>query len=264
MDDPATDLLLHRAGLILDLRSDSERNENLAQEWMAMHNFTVQKDRLELSSSSSSTSPERIVLRLDVLDADKCMAFLEQNWLTPSEQRQAFFYKLVDGNKLHKLRMDCFNRQGVLGLNQAILETGKPHLFSALQAMVLYWEQQQQRAAPVVVHCVKGKDRTGMLVMLCQSILGYTKQEMIDEYHLSDEAHNPQQDTTKKTKNKTKKSLIDRNIFNTAPKHVMKETIEWLECNHGGSIDGYLDDIGFDETWRQRFRKCAVSSNSKL
>ena len=83
--------------------------------------------------------------------------------------------------------------------------------------------------------------------MLCQSILRYSDQEMVEEYHRSERIFETE-DSTIKTD-----GLIDKNFFRKAPREVMEETIEWLRHRYG-SIDAYLDDIGFDETWRQRFR----------
>lgn len=39
---------------------------------------------------------------------------------------------------------------------------------------------------PVVFHCVKGKDRTGLIAMLLQSVMGDTYEDIVDGYSASD------------------------------------------------------------------------------
>ena len=73
--------------------------------------------------------------------------------------------------------MKALNDRGLFGLNQIILETGKEQLCKALQLITMYLERYPKNN--IVIHCVQGKDRTGMLVMLLQSILGYSDEVII-------------------------------------------------------------------------------------
>ena len=47
---------------------------------------------------------------------------------------------------------------------------------------------------------------------------------------------------------------LDPKIFLGAPVRVMRETISEIKREYG-SIDGYLDTIGFGEEWRNRLRR---------
>jgi len=239
-------IVLEKAGLIIDLRSDAERNETQAQMWMketANPPFSVQRNIF----SSPTSRNERIVLRLDPLGPTKFMAYLEQNWLTSWETVQMLSFKLFSGEQLHALRMNVLNRKGLHGLNEAILETGGQDLCTGLKAITESLETNNSR--PVIVHCVQGKDRTGLLVMLCQSIVGVSDDDITSCYHRSDSAM--------KKRNAAKLPVqtwgkLDRNVFAAAPKDVMTDTLAMLRERYGSVSPGYLDSIGFDATWRQR------------
>ena len=285
-------ILLEQAGLVIDLRSDSERDETKATAWMSAAGgggFTVQRNQLVLRrrrSSSSSTStedaadrqpqqPQRIVLRLDPLHPVQFMRYLEENWLSAGEQVQAALYKVTSGQALHRLRMNVLNRKGLVGLNEAILVTGQRDLRAALQAMTLYWEQYP--GVPIVFHCVQGKDRTGLLAMLCQSIVVVAGSAddnddavIVADYHAS-EQHLQRNSGSAAVRDALggggaaaaaamrKEGKLDRNFFSGSPKVVMVETLAWIRSRYG-SVSGYLDSIGFDEAWRRRFCNAVVAS----
>ncbi|CAB9530367.1 Inherit from COG: protein tyrosine serine phosphatase [Seminavis robusta] len=279
--------ILRQAGLIFDLRSPSERNEAQAQTWMstvANEPFVVKELDTEISYSEAElsgllqTNP-RLVVRLDVLSPSRFMSHLEQNWLTPGQTMQANLFKIVDGNRLHNLRMETLNSKGLLGLNEAILETGKQGLCTALQLITLHLEQQAKNdnvedSSPknfdlIAIHCVQGKDRTGLLVMLCQAMMGVSDDHIIEDYYKSHNVKGRRKEqktsaamerATATTSNKKKASAevkLDRSIFHSAPREVMQATVEYLRSNYGSIAPGYLEQIGFDASWQQRFQVAA-------
>jgi Tyrosine phosphatase family len=157
---------------------------------------------------------------------------------------------VVDGQALHNLRLDVLNRRGLLGLNQAVLETGGDCLMKALRAIVLHLEHAPATSpsvSPVVVHCVQGKDRTGMLSMLCQAVVGVDDETIADDYHRSES----ELSSGAAAVARAYPGKIDRRFFSGAPRQVMLDTLAWLRARHG-SIEGYLDDMGFDSSWRAR------------
>jgi Tyrosine phosphatase family len=278
--------ILEHAGLLFDLRSPSERNETQAQAWMSLASehippFFVKE--LETDRTYPETellqllqSQPRIVIRLDILSPSRFMKYLDQNWLSPARTMQANLFKVVDGNKLHNLRMETLNEKGLLGLNEAILETGKKGLCTALQLITLHLEQTQKRQynsmSPstrffdlVVIHCVQGKDRTGLLVMLCQSLIGVSDEDIIEDYHLSQNQNGKQKATSaavqRATSNQTGTVKLDRAIFNSAPRHVMQATLDYLRSKNGSIAPGYLNHIGFDISWQRRFQSVASESD---
>ena len=97
--------------------------------------------------------------------------------------------------------------------------------------------------------------------MLCQSILGLDDEAIISDYHQSEILLNKK--TSEKTSaaasmaTKDRKGKLSREIFSGSPSEVMASTLGMIREKYG-SIDGYLDSIGFDSLWRKRFLR-AVS-----
>jgi hypothetical protein len=158
--------VFEEAGLILDLRSASERNEASARNWMARapRGPIVVVEANERYSKRSNPQHKRFVVRCDVLSPSRFMSYIEQNWFSPAEKAQAALFKIIDGQKLHELRIESLNSRGLAGLNEAILETGKQEILSALQTITLHLEANADDA--VIIHCVQGKDR--YVVIVCQ------------------------------------------------------------------------------------------------
>ena len=321
--------ILQRAGLILDLRSPSERNEKRAQLWMssaaananlsndnttcsyaafAAHEFQLPHKKYseeELQSILDQNMP-RVVIRLDILSPTRFMAYLEEHWWSPAEKAQANLLR-NSTSSIHTMRIKTLNQRGLLGLNEAILETGQQGLCTALQLMTLFMEriakeQQQQnlRKDPtespsssvynlIVIHCVQGKDRTGLLVMLCQAIMGISEADMVRDYHRSHgnlsrrgnrrkkQAFQRNDNTTGETSAAMERVIgrsqqqqqkqqqqpptaavttkWDPSIFLGAPREIMESTLEYLNFRYGSVVPGYLDHIGFHETWQNRFQR---------
>lgn len=95
--------------------------------------------------------------------------------------------------------------------------------------------------------------------MLCQSILGMTDEDMIEEYFISEVMRDPSVDTQKLAK----KGQFDKRQFNGAPREAMIATLKFVKQKYGSVCPGYLDSIGFDKAWRDRFVTCQIQG-SKL
>jgi Tyrosine phosphatase family len=93
--------------------------------------------------------------------------------------------------------------------------------------------------------------RTGMLVMLLQSLLGVSDDEIIDDYFRSNESFQKKKDSSSAGAAATKGKL-DRSIFSGTNRQAMITTLEFLRSKYGSVSPGYLDDIGFDDDWRRR------------
>lgn len=252
--------VLEQAHLVLDLRSPSERNEVHSKMWMNQVGM-----RIFESDEAYQMTGRRCVVRIDVLSPPKFMKYIDDHWLsTPSEKAQAGWYKLVDGSKLHELRIERLNDYGLAGLNEAILETGQMELCRALQTITLHLEQNPGQSA--VIHCVQGKDRTGMLVMLLQSLMGVSDREIIADYFQSNQMllQSSLQHPNSSNNNKNNegsaalantvriRGKMDRRAFAGTNEKAMISTLHFLRGKYGSVSPGYLDAIGFDESWRNR------------
>jgi len=242
-------ILLQDTGLILDLRSDSERDEYQAQHWtsQAPTPFLVQDVKPE-THVLSTDSNDRRVLRIDVLSPTRFMEYASDNWFKPSQKAMANLYWVFDAGKVHEMRIDALNERGLTGLNEIIFETGGRELCVALQEITVHLEQNQSNVA---IHCVQGKDRTGMLVLLCQSILGLSDEKIVEDYFKSDVMRASSASEVMKPR---RKGRLDRNVFAGSPREACVGALAFLRSKYGSVSPGYLDEIGFDESWRQRFQ----------
>jgi protein tyrosine/serine phosphatase len=132
---------------------------------------------------------------------------------------------------------------------------------------------------PIIFHCQKGKDRTGILAMLLQICLAgeeenekYDDAEIIDAYSLSGELLNEmpnnnkqqqQQQQQTQTSSTSTSSTIDWSYFRGSPSSAMHDTLSSIRQQYG-SVEGYLDSISFDKEKRSRLRKCCSSSRTKI
>ncbi len=190
-------IILNDIGLILDLRSPSERNELKAQKWMSSlcipsssegggggKKFTITTFRRNQNNNSDSSrngsselrqNYEKQVYRLDVLSPTRLFKYLSKNWissLSPIERARYTYNLVFDSNGLHEMRMDILNDRGLKGLYEAIIETSQEELCASLQAIVEHFESNPRKISEtsdvdgnnrnykgVLVHCVQGKDR---------------------------------------------------------------------------------------------------------
>jgi hypothetical protein len=182
-------IILNEIGLILDLRSPSERDELKAQKWMLYctpseegKKFTTKtfsrnenKRGFEGGGSSSDIdyviNNEKRVYRLDVLSPTRLFKYLSENWISSSPiERARYAYNFAfDSNGLHEMRMDILNDRGLKGLYEAIIETSQEELCASLRAIVEHFENSiggrsdgngnNKNYRGVLVHCVQGKDR---------------------------------------------------------------------------------------------------------
>ena len=264
-NDSAANIILNKAGLILDLRSSSERKEDQASAWMSEHQFQVlvhsrNENRKESSFNyKNNDALKRIVYRIDVLSPQRLFDYMAKNWINDSIQKASYtFNSIFDGQKLHEQRMDILNDKGIQGTYEAMLQTSDEELSSALKAITTYLENNS--SGDVIVHCVQGKDRTGLVIMLCQSILGTDDDTIIEDYHKSEQFLRKKEESAAVVSvvnsKKPEKGKLNKSFFRVSPKEAMIETLAFIRREHG-TLYNYLDFIGFDKSWRERFLRVA-------
>ncbi|MBX6750467.1 MAG: tyrosine-protein phosphatase [Micromonosporaceae bacterium] len=88
-------------------------------------------------------------------------------------------------------------------------------------------------AAPLVVHCIAGKDRTGIVAALTLYLLGVDEDAIIHDYTLSEPA------------DASIRALLGKepSRFPAAPAAVMHGFLSWLREHHG-SVEAYVKSIG--------------------
>lgn len=246
---PAEEFILNDVTLILDLRSNDEGYDHLKKKLIqdapggtfeVFHNNNI---------PTRFDSHKRYMIQVDLLgDKSEILHFIDQNWLQPNELQG-----LNDKEILMK-RRNSLNQQGLVGLNQILLER-KQSIQQILQLITQYLEQNPN--GKILIHCTAGKDRTGMVCMLLQIVTGFfSDEDIITQYIISDvEAKHITVNAMKRHSN----PLVDPEIMSGANREGIQGALTYLRSKYG-SVEQYLDNIGFDSTWRDRLYKVVVVS----
>ncbi|VEU37733.1 unnamed protein product [Pseudo-nitzschia multistriata] len=177
--------------------------------------------------------------------------------MEPGERWMATLRTAVVGGALDKAAARHLERGGLPLLYSITMKTGGRPLAEALDACLE--ASASSGGGPVVFHCQKGKDRTGILSMLLQECLGgSTDRDMVESYALSGsnigELPNQTRAGDGGDSSSSSSSTIDWSYFRGSPASAMEDTLAWTRRNYG-SVEGYLDSICFGEEKRAQLRK---------
>jgi protein tyrosine/serine phosphatase len=110
---------------------------------------------------------------------------------------------------------------------------------------------------PVLIHCVYGKDRTGVLVALIQGCLDIDEETIINDYNKSEEGLHP-------VREKLYNEVIYDQWVNEWNCKCDRETMEQVlkEVNSKfGSISNYLEYIGFSRDEQLKLKSILLTEN---
>lgn len=107
-------------------------------------------------------------------------------------------------------------------------------------------------AGPVVVHCMGGKDRTGIVIALALRVSGVPVDDVVADYALSEAnlavIHQVWVDAAEDEAERRRREMLL-----PTPPGAMRRVLEELERRHG-SAEGYLRDAGVSEADLDRLR----------
>ena len=147
---------------------------------------------------------------------------------------------------LVKFVSNILKQGGLEGSYYDFIDHSTESIFDALQIIT---ESLENYNGGVGINCQFCKDRSGIIVALVKYITGDSLDDIVQDYHRSEEGL---------------KDMLDHMVeqfehqglskeFAMAPKYAMENTFRYIG-NKYGSVEGYLDTIGFNATWRERLR----------
>ncbi len=142
----------------------------------------------------------------------------------------------------------------IVDLYEDVFERGSAQLARAVETIAEHIVE-----GPVLVHCVAGKDRTGLVVALIQCALRVTRESVVDEYALSDDP----------TRRRRAMMIADPRdgdppvhrspeMLWTAPAEVMAQYTRRIVERHG-SLAAWASEIGVSEATLQRLRERLIT-----
>ena len=140
--------------------------------------------------------------------------------------------------------LEEINGGGLPMLNDLLLRYGAPGIKYVLDLV------SDVNRHPVAFYCTAGKDRTGMIAAIILALLGTEDSAIVEDYSLSANVYAEMNDHKAMVGALSQRSL-DAKTFLGAPPHVMEDTLKNIRRDYG-SVEKYLDFIGFDDKSRQR------------
>lgn len=136
--------------------------------------------------------------------------------------------------------------RGLLGMNTDFLDYSQDAIKETLKILV---ESLEKQNGSVQYSCQYGRDRTGIITMLLRYVLDDSIENIALDYSLS-EKELSRMDPSVKNQFMTD-GLPEE--FGSSPIYIVENVFKYLETNYG-SVDKYLDKIGFTTEYRIRLR----------
>jgi protein-tyrosine phosphatase len=112
-------------------------------------------------------------------------------------------------------------------------------------------------AAPVLIHCAVGKDRTGLTVALALGAAGVPAEAIADDYALSSAYLAPLRDSFRAYVRERGGDLDRLERMLLSRRETMLDTLAYIDDRYGG-VPGYLEQIGVSTTEMAGLRQLLV------
>ena len=164
--------------------------------------------------------------------------------LGPAKKAEAVLYRTVDARRYDQLLYDELARQKHELLYTVMLRSAGTEA----------WNRALRLAADtsggnVLIHCAKGKDRTGVLSALLQHAVGDSEEDIVAAYAASAELLNEPEPSG----SPAPRGEVDWTALRGSPAPAMSATLAWVRREYG-TLDGFLDSVGAGEAWASELR----------
>ena len=243
-------LILRRLNVksLVDLRSDDEFEPILGEVQSSFE--TRPFSRADETFAVAGDAPRTRYL-VPMLDYDRYYGAIYERMSFLDKAKAAVFSAqatLVDPAPQRRLFVSKVNAGGLKLLNEVMLDTSGPEIRAALRVVA-----SASPTRPCAFYCKVGKDRTGLIAALALHCCGASEAQIVDDYALSDGIGT--QARAALGGGRVEAGLaIDYSRFRGAPKEVMEHALAHAKRKHG-SLDGYLDHVGFGADDRERLRR---------
>jgi len=244
----------HQIGCVLDLRSEDEMKSDLPVSHQATIMFKRGEEWRPLLESDAKGESESVRYIVPLMERGPIAKGLFGGLNLVDKAKMAWF-GLVDSAKQQDMFISKMNEGGLLGLSILIVDECHQEVDFALKVIA----RHASRGVPVAFQCRLGKDRTGLVAALVLLSLGASEDQVVEDYVKSDGTDGIALGAVQAEmeKQKAKGPRLDRKRFQGAKAETMRGIIKHILGKYG-SIEGYLDRIGFDISWREELRRAVV------
>lgn len=134
-----------------------------------------------------------------------------------------------------------------------LLDNCKVQIASIMQAIA-----ESSKTDCTIVHCVAGKDRTGLIIALLLAILDIPDETIIQDYAYSG-LWSKELENQWQIEGDDSQQIMKRKRDAAATQGIMQKTLRYLEESYGG-INDYLDAIGCDKVLREKLQNQFLDS----
>lgn len=164
--------------------------------------------------------------------------------MDPGTRISATLQTAFNGGALDRAAARNLEKGGLAMLYTVMMSTARRPIRSALDACL-----RESARGPIIIHCQKGKDRTGVLSMLLQTCVGEPDVNIIREYSLSGDLLGGEDAAATRGVSRPETSsgsgMVDWSHFRGSPPSAMEDTLKWVNQRYG-SVENYMDVISFD------------------
>lgn len=247
-------LILRRLNVksLVDLRSDDEFEPILGEVQSSFETRPFSRaDETSRRALAVGGDAPRTRYLVPMLDYDRYYGAIYERMSFLDKAKAAVFSAqatLVDPAPQRRLFVSKVNAGGLKLLNEVMLDTSGPEIRAALRVVA-----SASPARPCAFYCKVGKDRTGLIAALALHCCGASEAQIVDDYARSDGTGT--RASAALGGGRVEAGLaIDYSRFRGAPKEVMEHALAHAKRKHG-SLDGYLDHVGFGADDRERLRR---------
>ena len=249
-------LILRRLNVksLVDLRSDDEFEPILGEVQSSFETRPFSRaDETSRRALAVGGDAPRTRYLVPMLDYDRYYGAIYERMSFLDKAKAAVFSAqatLVDPAPQRRLFVSKVNAGGLKLLNEVMLDTSGPEIRAALRVVA-----SASPARPCAFYCKVGKDRTGLIAALALHCFGASEAQIVDDYARSDGTGTGTRASAALGGGRVEAGLaIDYSRFRGAPKEVMEHALAHAKRKHG-SLDGYLDHVGFGADDRERLRR---------
>lgn len=164
--------------------------------------------------------------------------------LGPARKAEAAIYRTVDARRYDQLLYDELARQKHELLYTVMLRSAGTDAWGRALRLA-----SDTSGGNVLIHCAKGKDRTGVLSALLQHAVGDCEADIVAAYAASAELLNEPEPSG----SPAPRGAVDWTPLRGSPAPAMSATLAWVRREYG-TLDGYLDSVGAGEAWASELR----------